>query len=140
MPCYDPRDSKDYHDCSNEEETIRDLKKKEIKTEVEVCKIMSAAIEFLEKEGLMDEFTKFEKQWKPKKGLLQYHIAHRKEDQDFYVHELKNMIFRKDEYSKKVLKGMKKEVEFAESQKVKRGSKALTKREIFSSKYLKAAR
>ena len=140
MPCYDPRDNEHYNDCSNEEQSIRALEKEKIKTEVEVCKIMSACIEFLEKEGLLDKYTKFEKQWKPKKGLLKYHISHRKEDKEFYIYELKDMVFRTYQYSKKEIKGMNKEIMFAEKQKIKRGSKALTKREIFSSKYLKASR
>ena len=142
MPCYDPRDDERYteNDCSEKEDTIREMEADKIKTEVEVCKIMSAAIEFLEKEGLMKKFTKFEQKWKPKKGLMKYHITHRKEDQEFYVKELKDMVFRENEYTKKEIKGMKKEIKFAEKQKVKRGSKSLTKREIFSSKYLKASR
>lgn len=146
MPCYDPRDSETDNEraasrrVDEANDFIEEMERKEIKTEVEVCKIMSATIKFLEEKGLLDEFTKFEKEWKPKKGLLKYHISHRQEDKDFYIDELNKMSTNKYKYSKKKRKGMIAEIKKAKGYKVKRGSKGLTQREIFSSKYLKAAR
>jgi hypothetical protein len=156
MPCYDPRDEEDRIEASKRANNalkevgelkaqIKKLKRQEIEREVEVCKIMSAMLSFLnigeysspdEFEEIFFNYEEIEQTFNVEKGLFKYHQEHRMEDQKFYIKTLKKM--KKAETDKSIRKEIKEEIKKAKVIDLNTDFRPLVDRSYFSSKFLPA--
>lgn len=146
MPYYDPRDNeekkvivykKDSKGVKKLKKRIAKLEAAALDKEVKVCKIMSFAISLLNQQNAVDLYKQMESNTGIDIGLFEYQLERRKEDQKFYIKELKKQL--KKATDKTIKAELKEEIQKAKSITLNIKSQALWDRNVFSSKFLTAA-